>query len=221
MAALKAHALLEPLRVSDVLEDGHFGKIRDEQKEQAAEKCVSVTANKWTHSTYCFDSVRGDLLSSTSKFDNQATEWQNFIDIGAHRIPRFTRKFQGGKLVAESEITDATILASVEPKLFAPPTGAEQVEGCERPDHPKPIRKPEPAYTPEARIRKVQGTVTLFVRIDPQGNVTDIGDVEPLDAGLDSAAMQTIRNEWKFKPATCGGNPVATEFEVEVTFKLL
>jgi len=84
---------------------------------------------------------------------------------------------------------------------------------------PVPTYKPDPAYTEEARKAKIEGTVTLAVTIDAQGDVTNCQVTNGLDKGLDEQAIKTVRT-WKFKPALRDGIPVAVRVTARVNFKL-
>ena len=85
---------------------------------------------------------------------------------------------------------------------------------------PVPTYKPDPPYTPQARHDKIQGTVSLLIVIDAQGNVTNVQEVsKPLGEGLDEKATETVKT-WKFKPATRDGVPVPARVYVVVTFRL-
>ena len=84
---------------------------------------------------------------------------------------------------------------------------------------PKPIYKPEPAYTPEARLAHIEGWVVLFIDIDASGQVVKDSIVRPVGMGLDDNAVQTVQT-WKFEPATRDGKPVPVRVLVEVNFRL-
>jgi len=85
---------------------------------------------------------------------------------------------------------------------------------------PVPTYRPDPPYTPQARHAKRQGTVTLMIVVDSQGNVTDARETsKPLGGGLDEKAIETVKT-WKFKPATRDGVPIPVRVIVEVTFRL-
>jgi TonB family protein len=85
---------------------------------------------------------------------------------------------------------------------------------------PIPIYKPDPDYTPEARRDRIQGTVSLWIVVDAQGNVSDIQEMsDPLGDGLDKSAMDTVKT-WKFTPAKRDGVPVAVRVRVEISFRL-
>ena len=84
---------------------------------------------------------------------------------------------------------------------------------------PSPIYKPEPAYTPEARLAHIEGPVVLSVDIDASGHVVKDSIVRPVGMGLDDNAAQTVQT-WKFEPATRDGKPVPVRVLVEVNFRL-
>ena len=85
---------------------------------------------------------------------------------------------------------------------------------------PVPTYHPEPAYTPEARRDRIEGTVEVRIVVDAQGNVTDAREVSnPLGGGLDANAVETVTT-WKFEPAKHDGIPVSVRVTVQVTFRL-
>jgi TonB family protein len=147
-------------------------------------------------------------------------EWSDFFDLGGHSIPRHTRLYRGSSLEGQAEVTEATVLPSVDPGNFSRPDGSEEWAECQNPIVPPLLERPEPAYTPDARTRKVTGTVTLYLRLDRAGKIEVVSVLSPLDPGLDENALEIVKNKWKFKPVTCEGTPIPMELRVEVTFKL-
>jgi TonB family protein len=85
---------------------------------------------------------------------------------------------------------------------------------------PIPIYKPEPEYSEEARKAKYSGEVTLDVVIDAKGIPTNITVVHSLGLGLDEQAMKAVA-QWRFKPGTLSGKPVAVRAQIAVNFRLL
>ena len=86
---------------------------------------------------------------------------------------------------------------------------------------PSVVREVKPVYTPEARDRKIQGSVWMLVVVLATGDVGDVQISRSLDAeyGLDQQAIQASK-QWKFKPGTKDGKPVAVEVTIEMTFTL-
>jgi TonB family protein len=85
---------------------------------------------------------------------------------------------------------------------------------------PVPIDKREPAYTEEARQAKIQGSVILYVEIDPEGVPRNIRVLRSLDPGLDQKAIEAVQ-AWRFRPGLKEGKPVAVAVQVEVNFRLI
>jgi TonB family protein len=82
------------------------------------------------------------------------------------------------------------------------------------------IEKPEPRYTQEARVAKVQGTVLVYVEIGTDGKACNMQVTKSIGLGLDESAVDTIA-QWQFQPGTRGGVPVPVQATVQVNFRLL
>jgi periplasmic protein TonB len=84
---------------------------------------------------------------------------------------------------------------------------------------PRAIYDPDPEYSEEARHNRCQGSVVLFLIVDAQGQPRAIRLQRSLGMGLDEKAMAAV-SKWRFQPATLHGQPVATQINVEVMFRL-
>jgi TonB family protein len=82
------------------------------------------------------------------------------------------------------------------------------------------LYKKEPEYSEEARKAKYQGTVLLYIEVDPSGKATNIRVQKSLGLGLDEKAMEAVK-QWKFKPGYKDGKPVTVAATIEVNFRLL
>jgi TonB family protein len=78
----------------------------------------------------------------------------------------------------------------------------------------------EPGYSEEARLAKMQGTVTLFVVIGEDGKAKDIRVLKSLGLGLDEEAVEAV-SKWQFRPGMKDGQPVEVRSTIEVNFRLL
>ena len=85
---------------------------------------------------------------------------------------------------------------------------------------PVVLYKKEPEYSEEARKAKYQGTVVLYIEVDPSGRAVNPRVVRSLGLGLDEKAMEAVR-QWKFKPGYRDGKPVTVAATIEVNFRLL
>ncbi len=84
---------------------------------------------------------------------------------------------------------------------------------------PVKIHYPQPQYTEDAPRARIQGVVILEATINRQGEVVDVRVLKGLPMGLDKSAVKTAR-EWRFRPATENGKPVAVFFNLLVNFSL-
>ena len=95
---------------------------------------------------------------------------------------------------------------------------------------PKLVFSVDPEYTKEAEEQRVRGVTELSLTVDAEGNARDVKvsrslaeDVEPKKRhaakGLDDKAVQAVR-QYRFKPGTLKGKPVAVAIHVSVNFQL-
>ena len=86
---------------------------------------------------------------------------------------------------------------------------------------PSAVHEVKPSYTPEAMQRKIQGNVVLTVVVLETGDVGYVQVAHSLDPeyGLDQQAVDAAK-QWKFRPGTKDGTPVAVEIMVQMTFTL-
>jgi TonB family protein len=87
--------------------------------------------------------------------------------------------------------------------------------------NPAVLREVKPQYTADAMRAKVQGTVLLECVVLPDGSVGRVDIVKSLDStfGLDQEAIKAAR-QWRFRPGTRFGEPVAVLVTIELTFTL-
>lgn len=92
--------------------------------------------------------------------------------------------------------------------------------GCDEAEvKPKKLSGPQPAYTEEANLARIEGKVRVEIVIAADGSVESARVVEGIGHGLDEAAVASLR-ETKFSPATRCGKAVATTITVGVRFTL-
>jgi periplasmic protein TonB len=79
--------------------------------------------------------------------------------------------------------------------------------------------KPKPAYTDEARSKKIEGEVLLQVVFTSSGEVRVERVVQGLGYGLDASAESAAR-QIRFRPAQQEGQPVDSNAIVHITFQM-
>jgi periplasmic protein TonB len=86
---------------------------------------------------------------------------------------------------------------------------------------PRVIHAMKPSYTPGAMQARIQGEVLVSAIVRPDGTVTDVRVSRSLDRvfGLDEEALKAAR-QWRFKPATRSGQPVAVYITISVNFSM-
>jgi TonB family protein len=83
---------------------------------------------------------------------------------------------------------------------------------------PRPIQKPEPQFSAEARrVGITRAPVVLAFVVTREGTPRDVRVVQPFGYGLDEEAVRALK-AWRFEPATAEGTPVDTEVKTEVWF---
>jgi TonB family protein len=147
----------------------------------------------------------------------------------AAAVPREPARFvPGGSSPAASEpapsveapVLDVASTGGFEvlpaPRL-SPPTIAPRAPG--RPDSPaRVLQAPPPGYPSLALARRIEGQVVLRVKLSKQGSVLQ---VEPLRGNplLQDAAAKAAK-AWHYAPAYRDGNPVDSELDLAISFKL-
>jgi len=84
---------------------------------------------------------------------------------------------------------------------------------------PQLIYSVDPEFSDEARRAKFQGVCVVSLVVDPQGNPQRVQVVRHLGMGLDQKAVAAVK-QYRFKPATLQGRPVAVEVNIEVNFRI-
>jgi protein TonB len=97
------------------------------------------------------------------------------------------------------------------------PGGVVQVGGGVK--GPVIIYQPEPEFSEEARKAKFMGVVTVSLIVDATGKPQNVKVTRGVGMGLDENAVAAVK-QYRFKPATENGKPVAVYLNVEVNFEI-
>ena len=133
-------------------------------------------------------------------------------------------------------LADSTTVVGQSPAVGEAVDGVRQIEGDVK--GPVILYQPEPVYTQAGRKAKVQGVVTVSIVVDEHGQPQNVHIVRSLGIGPDGkpdpklkkaarmavdgmnqSAVDAVK-QYKFKPATENGKPVAVYLNVEVNFEI-
>jgi len=107
-------------------------------------------------------------------------------------------------------------------------TGAGRGANVPPPSSPAPtvsvtepvlLSQVQPEYSQAARDARVMGSVTLQGIVQTNGMMTNIQVIKGMGWGLDENAIAAVQ-QWRFRPGTRNGEPVATVISVIVSFSL-
>jgi TonB family protein len=84
---------------------------------------------------------------------------------------------------------------------------------------PQVLHSAEPEFTDDARRANYQGSVSIKLIVDSQGNPQDVRLASHLGMGLDEKAIEAV-SRYKFRPAMYQGHPVSVQIVMDVDFHL-
>jgi TonB family protein len=123
-----------------------------------------------------------------------------------------------GSVVITANVQDLTTTV-FDQALLLPPKGAIERRQCSDMKHAVPMKTPDPMYPKSASQNKRMGDTTVAMTVLTDGSVTDIRLIGTATRSMDDATLQTLKG-WKFKPAMCSSEPVVSDIEVVVSFRL-
>lgn len=198
-------------------------KPKHVEDEGLSLESVHVRTNQWPrHSNHWlwFNSNDGTLVKE------QVGEWQyhysKYERLGDKLYPWLLACNEGGSITAEVLVSDLSFQPSPAPSLFIPPAGSEKWPVCgeaERVTPPVPLKRTNPPYPQDLLGQHAVGIVKVDVIIGTDGRVVDVELAGPANPEFASITLKTIREEWQFRPATCGGLPIPAYSEVKVNFQ--
>lgn len=179
--------------------------------------CVETKLKAWSNEL-CFDRAEGTLVLERDA--RSRTEFSDYNRLGSKLFPGSIRLLEDGNLALEVHVTTLREEQNLSDSLFDPPAGSVEWKTCEHQLPPKPLRQPEPPYPESARRARVSGVEVAYILVGSDGNVHNAKILKSIGPGFDVSTIKTLENSWRFKPATCGSDPVPLEVIVEVTFRL-
>jgi TonB family protein len=121
-------------------------------------------------------------------------------------------------LPSEAVSASSSVAISVQRSIQVPPRAGRGYARPERVVIGGLISHGEPFYPAEARNRRLEGGVEVHATVGRTGHVIGVRPVSGPSL-LASAAMTAIR-EWQYEPTFIDGDPVETQAEITMVFRL-
>ena len=220
-----------PIRIHELIGLVEFGttfdNLRVKKEKQRSEDgvdllCFRVEGGKTTKNPeVCLNSVSDDIASYDWQEppDERRTErYSDYFDFEGHRFPRKLQLLVNG--IDDVTVNVDRLTTTVfDDSLLVPPKGSIERRQCAGMQHAIPVKTADPAYPKSASQNKMMGDTTVAMTILEDGTVGDIQLIGRATQSMDDATLQTLKG-WKFKPAMCGTEPVVSDIQVEVSFRL-
>jgi protein TonB len=102
-------------------------------------------------------------------------------------------------------------------KTLSRATASKGDDCAEPPAKPRPLSRPSPVYTEQARSAGISGKVRVEITVDERGRVVNVRAIQGLGYGLDEAAIAAAR-AMTFEPAVRCGRASSASFKIGFTF---
>lgn len=123
--------------------------------------------------------------------------------------------FDAGSVPASAQAAMPGVISS-NSSMLPKPEDAVRVGGDVKPG--RLISSVQPLYPPTAKMSHIEGDVVIKTNIDEVGRPVNMHVISGPMA-LRQAALDALR-QWKYAPATLNGQPISTQLEVTIRFRL-
>jgi TonB family protein len=221
-----------PVRIQELVSllefaEGSEGMLVKRQKKSVHNgveiSCLKVQYESFHDQPHeiCINFASRDILSDEWQDppdDRRKQQYTDYFDFEGHRYPRKLELLVNGIKVITANVGNLTT-AAFDQRLLIAPNGAIERRQCADLKAPVPIKNPDPMLPPSASQNKLTGNTTVAMTVLADGSVTEIQLVGSAGRPMDDATLQTLKS-WKFKPAMCGADPVVSDVEVVVKFRV-
>ncbi|HSZ63513.1 MAG TPA: energy transducer TonB [Terriglobales bacterium] len=221
-----------PVRIGELIDLLQFAENSEgllvKKQKQRVENGIDVTCLKVeqenvkakTHDV-CVNSASHQILRDEWQEppdERRKEQYSDYFDFAGHQYPRKLQLLVNGSVVITANVQDLKTTV-FDQTLFLPQRGAIERRQCADMKHAVPIKTPDPVYPESASQNKLAGDTTVSMTVQADGSVTDIRLIGSATRSMDDATLLTLKG-WKFRPAMCGSEPVVSDVNVVVSFRL-
>jgi TonB family protein len=194
-------------------------KFEDQQVDGIAARCFRTKREMWGVSELCFDKTSGSLLAKMDpvRVKNKTVDgtciYRDYQRFGDRLVATSYQCFEDKKVRLQAKVGELTMRPDLDQTLFAPLSGGKESAHCLSHPQPPTVIQPAPAVAP----RKGDAMVTLSLLVGTDGKPREVQVVGSVDNDYDEAALEAVR-QWRFKPASCEGQPIEVKIAVEIDF---
>ena len=145
-------------------------------------------------------------------------EFADYFEFAGHRFPRTMQLVANGSRVIKANVKSLSAKA-LDEVLLTKPEGAVERRQCDNWKPPQAVKTPDPPYPPAASHNGTIGDSIVSMTVLADGSATDFQLIGSASHAMDKSTLDTLM-KWKFKPATCGSEPVVSDVEVIISFRL-
>lgn len=221
-----------PIRVRELVSLLQFAESSESllvrKQKQSPENGIQVTCLQVAQESVkakphelCVNSASHEILRDTWQEppdERRREEYSNYADFQGHHYPRKLQLLVNGSAVITANVQGITA-TTFDDAILAPPKGAIERRQCSGLKHAVPLKTPDPVYPRSASQNNLMGDSTVAMTILTDGSVSDVRLIGAATRSMDDATLQTLK-AWRFKPAMCGSEPVVSDIEVVVSFRL-
>jgi len=220
---IRVRQLLNLLDIADNPDRLEVKKQKQRVERGLTITCVQLQKNGQKGQTHelCVNPASREILSDewkTRPDGNGRLEYFDYLEFRGHRYPRKTELFEDGIKAISIQVTTLST-AALDQALLVRPQGAIERRQCAEMKHAVAVKTPDPLYPKSASQNRLIGDTTVSMTVLADGSVGEIQLIGSSTHSMDDATLQTLKG-WKFKPAMCGAEPVVSDIEVVVSFRL-
>jgi TonB family protein len=199
-----------------------FESLTEQMADGVAFQCaVTRPGPHQERYAFCFDKKSGVLIEKASpemrphNLIEYSCYYDTFKKLGSFLFPGHLSCFQDRHRSVDVKVVELSLDQSPDHDLFTAPPGSIELANCSTKEIPPvTISAPQPSF-PFGTTENTE--VTLGLLIDIKGHPQTVTVTRSGGKQFDKVAVNTVRR-WRFKPATCNGEPVPTQIAVEMNF---
>ncbi len=210
-----------PVRISEVTHltefrsfPGTWKPVKEREINGVDASCIEQQSGSG-FLALCFAKANGTVVAERK--GTNVCSYANYQMYGDRMFAKSYECAEDDRLTLKARILDLTATPDIDASLFAPPKGGKEFVNCFTPIQPTIALS---ALSPPPPTESFTGTIVVSVSaaVGSDGRVHNPKVVSEPRLQFDKPAVAAVQ-EWRFKPASCDGQPIESEVVVQVAFR--